>query len=409
MIDYHRNLTEIENELLLRYKMKKTRSAILTFVISLVCYSMNLFAQQIGHTMVTFTDATRNNRQIQTEVYYPAATSGNNPPISEGVFPLIVCGHGFVMTWTAYQNIWTFLVPEGYVVAFPTTEGGFAPVHSDFGLDLKFLVNEIKTSGAGTSVPASSIGSTSAIMGHSMGGGSAFLAAANNSSISTMVSFAAANTTPSSISAAGHVSVPTLIFSGTNDCITPPVQQQDIMYDSTIAAYKTQVYINGGGHCYFADYNFNCSLGEATCSPSPTITRSEQQSTTSDFLKLWLAYFLKDECDKAQEFQDSLALSQRITFRQSQSIACPTSIRENLQSERSYSLYPNPNNGEFTFTSLYHTKAVIVTDILGREIFTVNNPDLTLKFNLHHVSPGIYYIRIIGTDMQSRSEKIVIK
>ena len=30
MIDYHRNLTEIENELLLRYKMKKTRSAILS-------------------------------------------------------------------------------------------------------------------------------------------------------------------------------------------------------------------------------------------------------------------------------------------------------------------------------------------------------------------------------------------
>ena len=180
-------------------------------VIIFLSFSVQVMAQQIGHTTVTFTDVSRGNRQIPTEIYYPATSAGNNTPISPGIFPLIVCGHGFVMVWSAYQNIWTDLVPEGYIVAFPTTESGFAPVHSDFGLDMKFLVTEIQNNGAGTSVPSSSVGNTSAIMGHSMGGGSSFLAAANNTSISTMVSFAAANTNPSSITAAQQVSVPTQI------------------------------------------------------------------------------------------------------------------------------------------------------------------------------------------------------
>ena len=261
-------------------------------------------AQQIGHTSVTFIDPSRNNRQVTSEVYYPSLTAGENTPISTCVFPLIIYGHGFLMTWSSYQSVWSNIVPQGYILVFPTTEGGFTPVHSDFGLDMKFLISEIQNNGAGTSVPASSVGNKSAIMGHSMGGGCSFLSANENSSISTIVSFAAANTNPSSVTAAQNVTIPTLIFSGTNDCVAPPSQHQDIMYDSTTANLKTQIYIKGGGHCYFADNNFNCSFGEATCTPSPIITREQQQSTTFDFLNLWLAMFLKDDCEKGQAFQD---------------------------------------------------------------------------------------------------------
>lgn len=79
--------------------MIKTRVKTSAAVFTMLCLSINLFAQQIGHTTVTFTDASRSNRQIQTEVYYPATLAGDNTPISAGVFPLVVCGHGFVMTW----------------------------------------------------------------------------------------------------------------------------------------------------------------------------------------------------------------------------------------------------------------------------------------------------------------------
>ncbi|MCC6281018.1 MAG: dienelactone hydrolase family protein, partial [Saprospiraceae bacterium] len=234
----------------------------INLILASLLLCLDLSAQQVGHTTITFVDSSRNNRQIVTEMYYPATSAGNNTPMMTGVFPLITFGHGFVMSVGAYQNFWDLLVPEGYILAFPTSESGFSPNHDNFGKDLAFLITTIQSSGAGILIPSTSVGTTSAIMGHSMGGGSAFLAAKDNSAITTLVSFAAANTNPSSIQAATFISVPTLLFSGVNDCVTPPSQQQDIMYDSTAATYKTQLNIIGGGHCYFANSNFACTFGE---------------------------------------------------------------------------------------------------------------------------------------------------
>jgi len=369
----------------------------ITIILALLLVCSGLSAQQVGHTTVTFVDPSRNNRQIATEIYYPATSAGNNTPIAEGVFPLITFGHGFVMVWSAYQNFWDALVPEGYILAFPKTESGFLPSHAEFGEDLKFLITKIRSSGAGTSVPPSSVGTTSAIMGHSMGGGSSFLAAKNNSSITTMVSFSAANTTPSSITASQQVSVPTLLFSGVNDCVTPPSQHQDIMYDSTAAALKTQVYITGGGHCYFANSNFNCTLGESTCSPSPTITRAQQQSVTNDFLKLWLAYFLKNDCQKAQEFQDSLAGSARISYRQSQSIACPTGISDTQPAPDAVMIFPNPFSSSLTLELIEEPiNTVNVYNVMmqnaGEYLFAGDSSKVTVDFS--SLKNGIYFIKI---------------
>jgi len=378
-------------------------------VFILIIASFHLYAQQVGHTQIKFIDSSRNNRAIPTEIYYPATAAGDNTPIAPGVFPVISFGHGFVMSWSAYQNFWDDLVPEGYILAFPKTEGGFAPDHADFGADLKFLITEIQTNGAGASVPASNAGSTAAIMGHSMGGGSSFLAAENNAGISTMVSFAAANTNPSSIAAAQQVTVPTLLFSGTNDCVAPAPQQQDLIYDSTAAAYKTQVYITGGGHCYFADYNFNCAFGEATCSPSPTITRSEQHATTSDFLKSWLAYYLKGDCNKAQQFQDSLSSSTRITFRQSQSIFCPTEIQEQSDNKNNgFNIFPNPGDDIITIEFLQHQPSDVRIDIVNGLGQTVNvllkkkleadKYEIKFRPKQFGLSAGVYTIRMIDGD-----------
>ena len=367
---------------------------IVVLVMAFTC-SVNLSAQQIGHTAVTFIDSSRNNRTIPAEIYYPAVTSGDNTPIATGIFPLITFGHGFVMTWSAYQNFWEMLVPEGYIVVFPTTEGGLSPNHADFGEDLRFLITKIQGSGAGTSVPQTSVGITSAIMGHSMGGGSSFLAAENNTVITTMVSFAAANTNPSSIFAAQNISVPVLLLSGSNDCVTPPLQHQDIMYDSAASAYKTQVYVTGGGHCYFANYNFNCTFGEATCSPTPTISRAEQQSAVNDFLKPWLAYFLKGDCARAQEFQDSLVTSNRTTYRQNQSIACPSGMNESFSSPDFISIFPNPS-GEFLNIKLPKDKVknVIIYDVIKKKVLAqyISSPDEKITADISSLKSGIYFV-----------------
>lgn len=291
----------------------------------ILSFSTKAQTYSVGHTTITYTDPARSGRSIATEIYYPTTTAGTSVPVSAGAFPVIVFGHGFVMTWDAYQNFWDDLVPQGYIIAFPKTEGTFSPVHADFGKDLAFLVAKLQSESAtnSSSLFYNHVNSKSAIMGHSMGGGSAFLGAQSNTSITTMVTFAAATTTPSSITAAQYVSVPSLVFAGENDCVAPPPANQVKMYDSLASACKAYISVKGGAHCEFANNNFNCAFGESTCSPAPTITRTQQQDVVSDFLKLWLEYYLKDNCTAMTTFNDSLAASPRITHNQSCSINNP--------------------------------------------------------------------------------------
>lgn len=303
-------------------KMRKTIVLFLALGLSLLATAQP-FA--VGHVQITYTDPARAGRSIQTEIYYPAATAGTSVPVSAGTYPIIVFGHGFVMAWDAYQNIWDDLVPQGYILAFPRTEGSISPSHAEFGKDLKFLVTKLQSESAtnASSPFYNHINAKSAIMGHSMGGGSAFLAAESNLNITTMVTFAAANTTPPSIAAATNVTVPSLVFAGENDCVAPPIDHQIPMYDSLASVCKTFISIKGGAHCEFANSNFNCSFGQSTCTPTPAITRTQQQDAVSDLLKLWLEYYLKDNCTSWNVFNDSLALSPRITHEQQCLINAP--------------------------------------------------------------------------------------
>ena len=242
-----------------------------------ICTGLFSFSQfNIGHTTITFNDPSRtggygsgggSGRQIQTEIYYPASTTGDNTAISSGNFPTIVFGHGFAMAWDAYEDIWQHYVPLGYVLAFPRTEGSLfpAPAHADFGLDLKLVEQRMQAENSlSTSIFYQHLSANAAIMGHSMGGGATLLAAQNNSSIKTIVGLAPAETDPSAIAAAANVTVPAVIYSGSSDGVTPPADHHIPIYNGLSSDCKTFVSIIGGAHCYFANSNVNCDFGEAT-------------------------------------------------------------------------------------------------------------------------------------------------
>lgn len=299
--------------------MKKT-------ILALALLPMHfIFAQQVGHTTITYNDPARTGgfgsgggagRQIQTEIYYPAATAGNNVPVLNGVYPVITFGHGFAMSWDAYTNIWDTLVKSGYIIAFPRTEGGLipSPSHAEFGTDLAQVSNKLLAENTKTgSLFLNKINGNAAIMGHSMGGGATFLAAANNTSIKTIVGLAPAETTPSAISAAVNVSVPTLVFSGSADGVTVPANNHTPIYNGVTSACKYFLSVIGGAHCYFANSNFNCDLGEGTSSPNISITRAEQQKVTYDYLIPWLNYYLKEDCDAWTAFISPQSSDTRIT------------------------------------------------------------------------------------------------
>lgn len=265
--------------------------------LALILAPVFLFPQeyQIGNSSINFIDPQRNNRNIPTEIFYPADITGTDVDPANGIFPLIVYGHGFAMNYDSYEFLWEALVPQGYILAFPKTESSIIPFpdHEDFGLDMAFLVDKIKELGLNESSPFfGKISANTSVMGHSMGGGAAFLAAANNPGISTIVTFAPAETDPSAIAAAMDVSASAIIFSGENDCVTPPAEHQIPMYNNLPDGQKILITINGGGHCYFADYNFFCSLGENSCSPSPVISREEQQQAVLSLLLPFLDFRL---------------------------------------------------------------------------------------------------------------------
>ena len=144
-----------------------------TFFTIFISFNIHCLAQtyQIGHKQQTFIDESRSNRNITTEIYYPADMSGDNVSIASGQFPVLVFGHGFLMTWSAYANIWNDIVPNGYIMVFPTTETSLFPSHTNFGKDIAFLVGAMKTEGTNASSTFfGGVATTSAAMGHSMGG-----------------------------------------------------------------------------------------------------------------------------------------------------------------------------------------------------------------------------------------------
>jgi hypothetical protein len=120
------------------------------FLLFFNCILVVSFGQPhlIGHKQQTFIDASRSNRNIRAEIYYPSTKTGDNVPVAVGQFPVLVFGHGFVMTWSSYDVVWNAIVPGGYIMVFPVTETSFSPSHSDFGKDIAFLVGAMKAEGA---------------------------------------------------------------------------------------------------------------------------------------------------------------------------------------------------------------------------------------------------------------------
>ena len=280
--------------------------------------SFFIFAQlPIGVRTITYNDPERTGgvgsgggpgRQIECAVYYPATSAGNNTPVANGEFPVVVFGHGFAMQWSAYQNVWEFLTPQGFILIFPKTESSIfpAPSHNDFGLDLALAANRMLADNENVASPFyQKVNGNSAIMGHSMGGGATVLAAQNNNSIKTIIGLASAETNPSAVAAAENVSVPALILSGSADGVTPPSEHHLPIFNALESTCKSFVSITGGAHCYFANTDFACDFGEGTASTGISISRAEQQGFMNSLILPWLTFYLKEDCAGFTEFMET--------------------------------------------------------------------------------------------------------
>lgn len=355
---------------------------------------------QIGHITKTFTDAARSNRSVPVEIYYPADVAGDNKPFAAaypGKAPVISFGHGFVMTYDAYANIRDAVVTNGYIIAFPTSEGSFSPSHSEFGKDLAFVLREVTALGAETtSVLYGKTDTNNCVMGHSMGGGAAFLARSYDPTIKAMVTFAAAETTPSAITAASSVNAPSLVFAGENDCVTAPSTNQRPMYDALIAACKQYVTIKGGSHCQMAGASTTCSFGEVTCTPAPGITRAAQHATINKYLVPWLNYTLKGNCAAGTTFETDLVGDAAVTFAKNCTL-CSTAGVADGDLTAGFLVYPNPASDKVIVQSDREVVSrIVISQVTGRVVYdgrfsgttTISSSSFPAGVYLYRISDG---------------------
>lgn len=278
-------------------------------LLGLVCTSVSMSqSYEIGRQSLTIVDEQRSNRSISTEIYYPATTSGNNTAIAPGTekFPVIVFGHGFLIGTGSYKWLGDALARQGFIAAFPNTEGTITPNHNAFGKDLSVVVSKLIASNVDPASPFfGRVLNKGAVGGHSMGGGASFLAAASgNADIQLLFNFAAAETNPSSITAGLSVNMPSLIISGSRDCIAAPQSQLAMFNNIPATNCKAYVNITDALHCHFADNNFVCAAGQLLtgCNSSPQSAGQTIEKTLS-LLVPFLNYHLKNICVQGELFE----------------------------------------------------------------------------------------------------------
>jgi pimeloyl-ACP methyl ester carboxylesterase len=229
----------------------------------------------VGELTRTWQDPERAGRNVSALVRYPRqAGTATAPPIAGCDFPVLAIGHGFTIPADRYRFLVDGLVPGGVILVLPTTESGLSPDHGAFAADLAFVTRAL----AADVAFAEAAGPLRGVVGHSMGGGAAVLAAASDPGLGLLVGLAPAETNPSAAAAAASVTAPALVLTGSRDCVTPFASHAGPILAALASSPVRHVDLAGGSHCQFSDGYFTCSIGENSCGGSATIPAADQQA-----------------------------------------------------------------------------------------------------------------------------------
>jgi dienelactone hydrolase len=139
-------------------------------------------------------------------------------PRSGRGLPVIGFARGWMQPVSRYTATMKYLASWGMVVVAPYTERSPLPSHAGMARDLRTAMDLVVTSKLADGV-LSADSRRFGVLGHSLGGGVATLAASVDPSIRAVVTVTAADTRPSAIVAAGNVLAPGLHLVGERDAI----------------------------------------------------------------------------------------------------------------------------------------------------------------------------------------------
>jgi hypothetical protein len=363
-------------------------------VIAILINIFDLSAYTIGQYTKTFFDASR-TRNIQTVIFYPIDEA--NP---DAVFPYIVFGHGWLVNYTFTQTLTDNLVNLGWIVANPRTEEGIFPSHEQFALDLVYLRGAVLLENNVIDSPLyNAVDPHSIVMGYSMGGGCAILAAAADPGYNSVVTFAAAETDISAIAAAANVTIPSITFSGSADTVAPPASHQIPIYNNLNSDYKCFVSINGAGHL---------NLFSNTLIPL--------------ILNPWFSYLKTGDNGFIDSFETVLAdNSSNLTYQIGNNLVIGNDDVTTLMPLVNLSSYPNPAHEavhvKFSLPSKYKTEIVIynVKGQLMCSLFVaqLNKGSYEVNWDCHNssgrrVSSGLYLLTLKLNEKNVMTKWVVV-
>lgn len=192
-------------------------------------------------------------RPLRLSLWWPEPLTGADrglPPL-----PAIGFAHGYLAPASAYAGTLADLASHGFVVVAVESERGLVPRHAALAEDLSRALEWLTSGAEGVrglhdAVDADRLG----LLGHSMGGGCAVLAAAADPRVRSLSTMAAALTHPSSAEAAGRLAVPTQFLAAERDAVTPPGRHQRPMFEAVPDGVPAQLgTIRGGSHSGFVD------------------------------------------------------------------------------------------------------------------------------------------------------------
>ncbi|WP_188941760.1 dienelactone hydrolase family protein [Nakamurella endophytica] len=137
-------------------------------------------------------------------------------PASGRDLPVVALAHGWLQPVHRYADTLRFLASWGIVAVAPDTQRGPVPAPAELAQDLRTavdLVASARLAGGRLRVDAARYG----VLGHSMGGGAAVLAAASDFDVAAVMTVTASAGQPSAVSAAARVRVPGLHVVGGDD------------------------------------------------------------------------------------------------------------------------------------------------------------------------------------------------
>lgn len=373
----------------------------LSFVLGVLALSWSamLEAQNfpVGNRSMSLTDASR-NRTITLDLYYPAQAAGANTPLASGAFPLLTFGHGFVIPASTYSEFASHWAAMGIAVALPSTESGFAPNHSNFGLDIAFINQYFRTN----QDAFFQCNGITAIGGHSMGGGAAVLGNAGVQA-ELYIGLAPAITNPDPLQAAAGLQMPVLILSGTSDGVTPPDAHHVPIFNACASSCKMLVHLQGGNHCYYIPSSI-CDLGEI--GSSATLSREQQQAIMFDYLEPFVRLFLLQDSNNWVAFVNGIPNDNRVSVDN----ACPLSV-EAMDATAGFSnvIYPQPAKGSFQVRGISEQSQVVLRNAFGQEIpATLQWNEGVLHVDLKSSNSGLIWLDVRDSYGRSSTYKVML-